>query len=340
MPSKDYYALLGVGRNATEQEIKQAYRRLARQYHPDVNPGNKSAEARFKEINEAHEVLSDPDKRKKYDQYGDQWQHAEQFERARAQGASGGYEGFNPFGQTHTYSDFGSAGDSGDLGSIFENLFSGGGGRFRSSRRPQAGGDTEHQVDVSLEEAYHGATRLLQMQVEEPCSACGGRGMLQRRPCPSCGGSGVQPRMKRIEVKIPPGVRTGSRIRMAGEGQPGSAGGARGDLYLVTKVLPDARFQRVEDDLTIEVSVPLLSAVLGGEVKVPTMKGQVALRIPAETQNGKLFRLAGQGMPHLNGSGNGDLFARVKVILPSRLSDAERRLFEQLRQLHREERDQ
>jgi DnaJ-class molecular chaperone len=146
--------------------------------------------------------------------------------------------------------------------------------------------------------------------------------------------------MKRIEVKIPPGVRTGSRIRMAGEGQPGSAGGARGDLYLVTKVLPDARFQRVEDDLTIEVSVPLLSAVLGGEVKVPTMKGQVALRIPAETQNGKLFRLAGQGMPHLNGSGNGDLFARVKVILPSRLSDAERRLFEQLRQLHPEERDQ
>ncbi|MEW6143088.1 MAG: DnaJ C-terminal domain-containing protein [Chloroflexota bacterium] len=335
MPGKDYYAILGVSRNASEQEIKQAYRRLARRYHPDVNPGDKSAEARFKEVNEAHEVLSDSEKRRKYDQYGDQWQYAEQFEKARARGGAGGFEGFGPFGQTYTYQDFGGTGDMGDLGGIFENLFGGTGGRFRASRRPQVGGDMEHPVEVTLEEAYHGTVRTLQLQVEEPCPACGGRGVVQRRPCSACGGAGVRPRLKRLEVKIPPGVRTGSRIRMAGEGQPGT-GGRRGDLYLVVKVLPNELFQRVEDDLTVEVAVPLVTAVLGGEAKVPTLKGQVALKIPPETQNGKLFRLAGQGMPHLGNPGHGDLFARVKVVLPVNLTDAERRLFEQLRNVRRE----
>jgi len=336
MAGKDYYAVLGVSRTASEQEIKQAYRRLARQYHPDVNQGDKSAEARFKEINQAYEVLSDPDKRKKYDQYGDQWQYAEQFEKARAQGGTGGFEGFSPFGQTYTYQDFSNTGDMDDLRSIFENLFGGAGGRFRTSRRPQAGGDIEHPVEVTLEEAYYGTTRTLQMQIEEPCPACGGRGTIQRRACSACGGAGVRPRLRRLEVKIPPGVRTGSRIRMAGEGRSGIDGGPRGDLYLVVKVLPNERFQRVDDDLTIDVPVPLVTAILGGEVKVPTIKGQLALKIPPETQNGKLFRLAGQGMPHLNSPGYGDLFARVKVVLPTDLTDAERRLFEQLRNMRRE----
>jgi len=337
MPGKDYYAILGVGHNASEQEIKQAYRRLARRHHPDVNPGDKSAEARFKEINEAHEVLSDPEKRRRYDQYGDQWQYAEQFEKARTQGGASGFEGFGPHGQTYTYQDFGGASDMGDLGSIFENLFGGaGGGRFRTSRRPQVGNDMEHPVEVTLKEAYHGTVRTLQMEVEEPCSVCNGRGTIQRRPCSACGGAGVRPRLKRLEVKIPPGVRTGSRIRMAGEGQPGTGGGPKGDLYLVVKVLPNEQFQRVEDDLTVEVPVPLATAMLGGEVNVPTIKSQVALRIPPETQNGKLFHLAGQGMPHLGKPGHGDLFARVKVVLPMHLTDAEHRLFEQLRSIRKD----
>ncbi|MCX8126587.1 MAG: J domain-containing protein [Dehalococcoidia bacterium] len=334
MPGKDYYQILGVGRNATEQEIKQAYRRLARRYHPDVNPGDKAAEARFKEVNEAYEVLSDPEKRRKYDQYGDQWQYADQFEKARAH--AGGAGGFGPFEQTYTYQDLSDLGDLGDLGSIFENIFTGTGGRFRTSRRPQAGGDMEHPVEVTLEEAYHGTLRTLQVQAEELCTACGGRGIVQRRPCTACGGAGARPHLRRLEVRIPPGVRTGSRIRIAGQGHPGIGGGPPGDLYLVVRVLPHERFQRVEDDLTVEVPVPLVTAVLGGEVRVPTLKGQVVLKIPPETQNGKLFRLAGQGMPHLNGSGYGDMFARVKVVLPVNLNDAERRLFQQLRNMRGE----
>jgi len=330
---KDYYNVLGLGRDATDKDIKQAYRRLARQHHPDVNPGNKAAESRFKEINEANEVLADPEKRRKYDKYGDQWQHAEQIEKAQAEArARGGRSG--GFGDAYTYREFGDIGDAGDMGSLFENLFGGGGGgQFRRARAPQAGGDAEHEVEVTLEEAFAGATRRLQMQVEEVCPSCGGRGIVGRRPCGLCGGQGVQARLKRLEVKVPPGVRTGSRIRIAGEGQPGSDGGPKGDLYLLIKVLPHKQFERAEDDLSVEVPVSLVTAVLGGEVEVPTLNGKVALRIPPETQNGRLFRLAGQGMPHLGSASRGDLFARIKVVLPTNLSDEERRLFEQLRAL-------
>lgn len=333
MPGKDYYAVLGVSRNATEHDIKQAYRRLARQHHPDVNPGNKAAEARFKEINEAHEVLSDPEKRRKYDKYGDQWPYADQIEKAQAEAAARGgrYSYGSPYGGGQTF-EFGDISDAGDVGSLFENLF-GGAGPFRRTRRPAAGGDSEHEVELTLQEAYSGATRTLRMEVEDPCPSCGGRGTVQRRACTYCGGRGARPRAKQIEVKIPPGVRTGSRIRIAGEGQAGMGGGPKGDLYLVVKVLPDATFQRIEDDLNVEVPVPLVTTMLGGEVEVPTLKGPVALRIPPETQNGKLFRLAGKGMPHLKGGANGDLFARVKVLLPVNLTEAERKLFEQLRAL-------
>jgi molecular chaperone DnaJ len=322
MPGKDFYTILGIGRSASEKEIKQAYRRLARKYHPDVNPGDKTAEAKFKEINEAYEVLSDPEKRKKYDRYGDQWQHAEQFAKA----GQGAQWDFGKGGAYTTY-DFGDLGDLGDIfGGIFQG-FGGGAGTARRSARPRS---MEYPVEVTLEEAYQGTRRVLQLQAEEPCPVCGGSGRVGRGRCSNCGGSGRLLRPKRLEVKIPPGVRDGSKVRIAGQGSQGY-GGAKGDLLLVVKVLPHQIFERKGDDLHVEVSVPLTTAMLGGEVGIPTLKGNVALKVPPETQNGKVFRLSGQGMPHLNDSSRGDIFAKVKVVLPTKLTQQEKQLFEQLR---------
>jgi molecular chaperone DnaJ len=322
MAGKDYYAILGVGRSAPEKEIKQAYRRLARKYHPDVNPGDKTAEAKFKEINEAYEVLSDPEKRKKYDQYGDQWQYAEQFAKA-GQGAQWDFTR----GGTHTTFDFG---DLGDLGDIFGGIFQGFGGGAGTARRSARVRSMEHPVELTLEEAYNGTKRVLQLQAEEPCPVCGGSGRVGRGRCSNCGGSGRLLKPKRLEVKIPQGVRDGSKVRIAGQGSQ-SYDGAKGDIFLVVKVLPHQIFERKGDDLHVEVPIPLVTAILGGEVGVPTLKGNVALKVPPETQNGKVFRLAGQGMPHLNDSSRGDMFAKVKVTLPTQLTPQERQLFEQLR---------
>jgi len=302
--TRDYYQILGVSRNATEKEIRQAYRKLARKYHPDVNPGNKEAEQKFKEIQQAYEVLGDKEKRAKYDRYGEGWEFAAQ----QGQGFDprAGEQGFGGF-----HFEYGGA-DSADLSDIFERFFGGIGGSRRSSqaRRPRKGQDLEHSVEVTLEEAFHGSQRVLQMQTAEG-------------------------RTKRIEVKIPPGVKDGSRIRVAGEGAPGFGGGSAGDLYLIVSVRPHPNFERKGDDLHTEVPVPLLTAVLGGEVQVSTLKGRVALRIPPETQNGQTFRLNGQGMPRLGGAGSGDLFARVKVVLPTQLSPREKELFEELGRLRR-----
>lgn len=322
MATKDYYAILGVSRNAAEKEIKQAYRRLARKYHPDVNPGDKTAESKFKEINEAHEVLSDAEKRKKYDRFGDQWQNAEQFAKAG--------QGFqSDFGKGGAYTTF-DFGDLGDLGDIFSGAFQGfgtGSGTARRTARPRS---IEHPVDVTLEEAYQGTKRVIQLQAEESCTTCGGSGRVGRARCSTCGGSGRLLKPKRLEVKIPAGVGDGSKVRIAGQGSQGY-GGSKGDLYLVVRVLPHQFFERKGDDLHTEVAIPLVTAMLGGEVAVPTLKGKVALKVPPETQNGKVFRLAEQGMPHLNDSSRGDLFAKVKVLLPTRLTPQERQLFEQLR---------
>jgi molecular chaperone DnaJ len=331
MPAKDYYQILGISRGADEKQIKKAYRQLARKYHPDVNPGNQAAEARFKQINEAYEVLSDPEKRKKYDKYGDQWQHADEFARA---GASQGRPQWKQYtrGGTQTAYDFE---DMGDLGSVFDNLFRGfnvgGSGNAQQFTKPQS---VQDNIEVTLEEAANGATRTFQLQTEEPCPACKGTGRTGPRggACTNCRGIGRILKTKRIEVKIPKGVTDGSRIRLAGEG-PMGRGGLRGDLYLVVKMLPSKTFERKGDNLYTEVPVPLLTAVLGGEVEVPTMKGKVALKIPAETQNGNVFRLTGKGMPHLGNNVVGDLFARVKVVLPGRISAREKELFEQLRSL-------
>ncbi len=294
MAGKDYYKVLGVSRNASEREIKQAYRRLARQYHPDVNPGDKSAEEKFKQINEAYEVLSDRENRQKYDKYGDQWQYADQFEKARQQQAPF-WEFKQGGGATRVHFS------QGDFSSLFDDLLRG----FGSGRKPQAarGRNIEVPVEVTLEEAFKGATR--QIRLEDG---------------------------KRLEVKIPPGVKNGSRVRLAGKGGEGS-GGVKGDLYLVTSIKPHKLFERRGDDLYIGVAVPLSVAVLGGEVQVPTLKGKLALRIPPETQNGRSFRLKGQGMPHLGNSKRGDLVARVNVVLPTNLTQQEKELFEQLGRL-------
>ena len=328
MAGKDYYSILGLKRNASQQEIKQTYRKLARKYHPDVNPGdNKSAEAKFKQINEAYEVLSDKEKRQKYDKYGDQWQHADQFAQAeRQQTHSRNFSGGRGGGSSFQFA-------GGNLDSLFEEILgTGRTGAFRQRAQPRRGQDLETPIEVTLEEAYHSTNRTISLQVEEPCNTCHGSGQIQNALCSTCRGAGVISRVKRLEVKIPPGVNNGSRVRIAGKGQPGQ-GGANGDLYLVISVKKHPTFERHGDDLYVEAAVPLTVAILGGEIQVPTPKGKLALKIPSETQNGRSFRLKGQGMPHLGNSARGDILAKVKVALPTKLSLQEKELFEQLSKL-------
>ncbi len=306
MASKDFYKILGIRREASDKEIRQAFRRLARKHHPDVNPGDNAAEERFKEINRAHEVLSDAEKRAKYDRYGEQWEQAEAFERARQAGGAGGG------GRSFEF----------DLGDLF--------GRRRG---PMRGQNVEYAAEITLEEAYHGAARVLMLQSEETCGTCGGSGEMAGATCHVCQGQGALLRPKRLEVKVPPGARGGTRIRLGGEGRSGMGGGPRGDLHVVVSVRSHARFQRRGDDLHTEVEVALLDAVLGGEVEVETIAGkQVALKIPSPTQNGRVFRLAGLGMPKLSGRGHGALLARVKVSVPEELSDEERELYQRIKE--------
>jgi curved DNA-binding protein len=317
MEYRDYYQALGVSKDASEKEIKRAFRKLARQYHPDVNPGDPKAEERFKEINEAHEVLSDPEKRKKYDQLGSAWRdwdrmggRPDDFDWSRWAGGAPGGQG------QRVHVRYGSPDDLNDLfgggspfSDFFSQIFGGMGGRaasggFNYQARPQRGQDFEQQVEISLREAYHGATRILQKE---------GR---------------------RLEVKVPPGARTGSRVRMTGEGSPGAMGGPAGDMYLHVAVGSDPQFERKGDDLHAAVEVDLYTAVLGGKAQVPTLSGPVSLTIPAGTQNGRVFRLRGKGMPRLRRpEQHGDLYARVDVRLPEQLTPRQRELFEELQRL-------
>ncbi|GCE26209.1 chaperone protein DnaJ [Dictyobacter alpinus] len=334
MDYKDYYKILGVARGASSDDIKKAFRKLARKYHPDVNPGDKKAEEKFKEINEAYEVLSDAEKRKRYDTLGPNWQ--EQF-------------GPNPAGRrTYSYGggarspfDFDAGGASG-FSDFFEALFgrsngsagartAGMGGGMRDDLRRRAGDSIEQPVEVSMQEAYMGGSRTFNIQSTEICATCRGTGEVNNKTCPTCSGQGQIPKSKRLQVKIPAGVDNGSKIRVAGEGQPGIGGGPRGDLYLVISVKPDPTFERRGDDLHVDVNVELVKAMLGGEVAVPAPDGRkFLLTIPSETQNDRQFRLTGKGMPRLRGEGSGNLYAHVKVVLPMQLSDKERELFEQL----------
>ncbi len=328
MARKDLYETLEVPRNASEKEIRGAYRKLARKYHPDVNPNDRAAEMRFKEINAAHEVLSDPEKRKKYDKYGDRWEMADQIEENQRRTSAAGWArqggGSTVFG----------GGEAGDFGSIFENLFRRERGGPRGQAAQRRGQDLETPVEASLEEAYRGTVRVLNLQSPEPCKTCGGTGEVAGAICHACEGMGQVTRTRRIEVKVPPGVKTGSRVRVAGEGHPGVNGGPPGDLYLVVTVQPHNRFERKGDDLYVDANVPYYDAVLGGEAEIPTMTGRVALRIPELTQNGRQIRLKGKGMPVLGKADQaGDLFVRVHVQLPEHLSPEERGHFEALRQL-------
>lgn len=339
MAAKDFYSTLGVARDASEKDIRSAYRKLARKYHPDVNPSDTAAEERFKDINAAYEVLKDPDKRKKYDKYGDRWEYADQIEEAQRRGTHDFFRRTTSTGGQSTGGqstgggfDFGDidVGGAGGLGDIFGDLFR---GRGRATPRTVKGEDLEHAVEVTLEEAYTGATRMIQMQVPETCPACGGTGKIAGATCHACEGLGSQIKTSRLEVKIPAGVDTGSRVRVAGKGHPG-IGGPPGDLMLVVTVRPHERFERRGDDLYTDVPVPLVEAVLGGEVEVPTPKGtRLRLKVPEGTQNGRQFRLGGQGMPHLGTGAKGDLYARIKVVLPTELTARERELFQELRQL-------
>ena len=292
MAKHSYYQVLGVKKDATEKEIKQAYRKLARKYHPDVNPGDTSTEDKFKEVNQAYEVLSDPEKRKKYDRFGENWQHADQFT-----GSQGPFSGFRQGGHRSTYYDFQDM-DSGGFGSIFENLFGGGQGGFRTQPRKRT--PLQQPVEITLEEAYSGTARTLDL-----------------------GG-------KRLEVKIPAGVDNGSKVRVAA----GSTTGG-GDIHLVVTVRPHKQFERKGDNLHVEVPIDLTDAILGSEIEVPTLSGKkLALKIPPETQNGKSFRLGKQGMPKLNKKDQkGDLYAKVRIVLPEKLSTREKELFEELKSL-------
>lgn len=326
MAGKNYYSMLGVSRNASQAEIKKAYRKLARKYHPDVNPGDKAAEARFKEMNEAYEVLADKEKRRKYDQFGDKWPYADQFAHAGTRQTI--FRNFDFGGAAHGGIHF----EGGDLGSLFDEIMRG--GAVKHQPRTRRGQDMEYPVEVTLEEAYHGAKRMLSLQAEKQCPTCQGGGHLQNKPCATCRGSGAVMRLERLEVKVPAGVRSGSRVRIAGKGGQGSGGGPRGDLYLLISVPRHKTFERQGDDLYVTATVPLTVAVLGGEINIATIKGKkLVLKIPPETQNGATFRLAGQGIPHLGKASNGDLIARIKVALPTKLSAEERGLFQQLKKL-------
>ena len=328
---KDYYEVLGVPRSATEEDIRAAYRKLARQYHPDVNPGNKSAEEKFKEINEAYEVLSDPEKRKRYDQLGSNWKAGQEF-RPPPNGRNvrvdfgdmgdifGGARGSTGFGDTG-FSDF------------FESFFGRGGGGRGARAGPQArtrGQDIEAELSLTLEEAHRGGTRTITLDVSEPCPTCGGSGSKDGRVCPTCRGSGVVTRPKTFEVTIPAGVREGSIIRLAGQGEPGVGGGPPGDLFLHVRIKPHRLFQLVgEDDVQIEFPVAPWEAVLGARVMVPTLDGPVEMTIPPGTQGGSRLRLRGQGL-NKRGGGRGDQFVRLKIVIPPRPTPRERELFERL----------
>ena len=320
MEFKDYYATLGVGKAATEKEVKQAYRKLARKFHPDVNPGDKAAESRFKEINEAYEVLGDPEKRRRYDELGANWRQYEQadgapFGNMRWQTGTGAPGGFRTIDEEEMRRIFGDE----DPFSDFFRMFFGGAGPEASTSRPRAsrfsraraGRDVEHSIDLTLEDALNGAMRRLSVKH-------GGH-------------------TRTVDVRIPVGVSDGSRVRVAGEGEHGS-GGRAGDLYLTIRMLPHAIFERRGRDLHAAIRVPLTTAVLGGEADVPTIEGRsIRLKIPPGTQGNQVFRLKGHGMPAVGKPDDrGDLYATVALDVPRHLTPEDQRLYEALRDHERQ----
>jgi DnaJ-class molecular chaperone len=339
MEFKDYYKILGVSKGADDKAIKAAYRRLARKHHPDVSKGSGE---RFKEISEAYTVLSDPEKRRRYDALGPDWERYAQagarspFEGQEVRFGRGDLGGFSDFFRT-IFGDLAGGrrpGGGGFTEFEFGELGDLGSGEWRPSGvAADKGSDVEAGIELTLEEAFHGVRKTISLDLDEPCGACGGAGHVNRRPCARCHGTGWAKGTRRLDVRIPAGVDTGSRVRVAAEGAGGSGGGRRGDLYLRVTVRPDPRFERKGDDLFVDLPVPVADAALGAEVSVPTLKGQVSMRIPPETSSGKTFRLRGYGMPRLKGGGAGDQYVRVQVTIPARLGPREKELFQELRRL-------
>ncbi|HET7696214.1 MAG TPA: molecular chaperone DnaJ [Vicinamibacterales bacterium] len=348
MSKRDYYEILGVGRDATDQQIKSAYRKLALKHHPDRNPGDKKAEEAFKEAAEAYAVISDPEKRAAYDRFG----HA---------GVGAGAGGFDPSAFAGFEDIFGNLGDLFGFGDMF-------GGRRRRGG-PQRGADLRYDLEISFEESFTGTETTLQIPREEtcetctgtgaaagtspevcshcrgtgqqrfqqgfltvarPCPTCRGTGKMIRNPCQACRGNGRVSRDRKITAKIPAGIATGQRLRLYGEGEHGSAGGPPGDLYVVVHVQEHKFFQRDGDDLYCELPIPFPTIALGGEVRVPTMVGEEELRVPAGTQAGARFKLRGKGMPNVSGRGHGDLYAIARVAVPKKLTKEQKHLLEEL----------
>ena len=347
MTTRDYYEILGVPRSAEDGDIKSAYRKLALKYHPDRNPGDKTAEERFKEAAEAYSVLADPEKRSRYNRFG----------HAGVSGASGGGAGVDPT----IFNDFGDI--LGGLGDLFGF---GGGARRGGARR---GGDLRYDLEISFEEAANGSETTLQIPRDEPCDTCGGSGSapgstpercahchgngqirMQQgfftvartchhcggigrviaKPCQTCHGQGRVSRERKLTVKVPPGIATAQRLRLSGEGEFGSRGAPPGDLYVVIHVRGHPFFHRDGDDLLCEVPVTYPTLALGGEIHVPTLDDSAAIHIPKGTQPDTRFRLRGKGMPNVGGRGHGDLYVRIKVAVPRRLSREQKDLIESL----------
>jgi len=366
MAKRDYYEILGVPRNATQEEIKKAYRRLALKYHPDRNPGDKEAEERFKEVSEAYEVLSDPEKRAIYDKYGHEGLRA-----GVGAGGAGPFTGgfgfeFDLEDALRTFMR-----DFGGFGSIFDDFF---GESTATATGARAGANLRYDLTITLEEAYSGCQKQIRITRHESCPVCGGSGARPgsgKRVCPTCGGAGMVrytrgfftvqqtcPRCRgagevveepcsncrgegvvlntrRITVDVPPGVETGSRLRLAGEGEAGSFGGPPGDLYIVIHVEPHEIFERKGTDIFCEVPIPFSVAVLGGEIEVPTLDGRAKMKIPAGTPSGKIFRMRGKGMPHLRGGGRGDQYVRVVIDVPTNLGSKEKEIIRELAEVEK-----
>jgi molecular chaperone DnaJ len=350
--SKDFYQILGVADSAGQDEIKKAYRRLAKQYHPDANPNNPAAAERFKEISEAHSVLSDAEKRKQYDAGGI---------------FGGGFPGGGGFG-TGGFGTGGGTGGFGGFGDILSDLFGGGGGGARAPR-PERGRDLETEVHISFEQAMEGAQIPVSVPVSapcptchgtgakpgtqpticsrcngrgveaesqglfsisQPCSQCGGTGTEIKDPCPTCKGSGRTRQVKRYRVNIPAGVRDGSRVRLAGKGEAGPRGGAAGDLYVITRVAESPIFKRRGDNLEVEVPITIPEAIRGATIEVPTLAASKRIRVPPGTQHGTVQRLRGEGPPKLSGRGRGDMRYRLLIDVPSSLSKEQAEVVDEL----------
>jgi len=355
---RDYYELLGVGRTASADEIKRAYRKLAMKYHPDRNQGDKTAEARFKEVSEAYEVLSDPKKRQQYDQFG--------HEGMKAAFGPGGFDFSRDFTHVADLQDIlGSL--FGDGGGLFDGFF--GGGRQRSRSGPQRGADLRFDLEIDLEEAAFGSEREIALpmsqecetcrgsgvkpgsrretckhcggrgqvvsgggffQVRQTCPVCGGEGTIVTQPCRGCKGSGRTKVRRRITLRIPAGVETGSRLRLTGKGDGGGRGGPAGDLYVVLHVRKHDLFERRGDDLLCEVPVPLETAALGGEIQIPTIDGYAKLKVAPGTQSGKVYRLRGKGISNVEGYDRGDLHVRIVAEVPVKLGGKQKKLLKEL----------